>query len=116
MPVAGPGKLVKYSGLAGEKTLEAYAHEEALHHFQKGLTAMGIDPEAPTPAADDDSAALLFDLGRSQAPTFGNSVSKTTEAIGNLKRAFEHYRQTGQLERALQVAEYSVRPQAGYQV
>jgi len=116
LPVTGPGKLVKYSGLAGERALEAYAHEEALAHFQKGLVAKGVDLEGSIPAPDDESAALLYGLGRSQAATSVNSPSKTKGAIDSLKRAFEHYRQSGQLELALRVAQYPVRPRVGFQV
>jgi tetratricopeptide (TPR) repeat protein len=38
----GSEKVVKYSLLAGEKALGSYAWEEALAHFQRGLTAKGI--------------------------------------------------------------------------
>jgi predicted ATPase len=38
-PVLGPDKLVHYSLLAGEGALTAYAYEEALAHFQQGLSA-----------------------------------------------------------------------------
>jgi len=114
-PVTGPEKLVKYSALAGERALEAYAYEEALAHFQKGLMAKSVDLEGSSPAPDDESAALLYGLGRAQAATSGNPVSKMREAVGHLKRAFEHYRQAGQRELALQVAEYPVRPRVGFQ-
>lgn len=114
-PVTGPEKLVKYSGLAGERALEVYAHEEALAHFQKGLMTKGVDLESSTPAQDDESAALLFGLGRSQAATTFRSATNMKEAIGNLRRAFEHYRRSGQLEQALQVAQYPVRPRVGFQ-
>ena len=112
--VVGTEKLVKYALVAGERALETHAYEEALGYFRQGLLAKSLEPDGP--ATDSARAALLFGLGRSQAATSGHSVSKTREAIGNLKKAFEHYRHSDQPERALQVAEYPVRPQAGYQI
>ena len=115
LPVTGPGKLVKYSGLAGERALEGYAHEEALGHFRNGLVAKWVDLEGSIPAPDDESAALLYGLGRAQAATSGNSTSNMREGIINLKRTFEYYRQSGQKERALQVAQYPMRISVGAQ-
>ena len=39
--VLGPGKLVRYSALAGEAALAAHAPEQALAHFQRALAAKG---------------------------------------------------------------------------
>ena len=109
-------RVVRYSLVAGERALEVYAHEEALGHFKNGLVARGVEPEGSMPAPDDQSAALVFGLGRAEAATAGNSVSKATEAIRNLKRAFDHYRQTGQPDRALEVAKYPVRTRSGFRI
>jgi predicted ATPase len=41
-PVVGVEKLVHYSLLAGERALAAYAYEDALAHFERGLAAKGV--------------------------------------------------------------------------
>jgi predicted ATPase len=56
--VLGTDKLAHYSLLAGEKALAAYAWEEAVAHFQRGLMAKAEQP------MDDQTAGLLFGLGR----------------------------------------------------
>ncbi len=114
--LAGPEKLVHYSSLAGELALSAFAYEEAESHFHRALEAKGVPLNGLEPAPDVESAALLYGLGRSQAATSGNSVSKMREAIGSLKRAFEHYRLSDQWELALQVAKYPLRPRIGYRL
>ncbi len=35
--VLGPTKLVRYSLLAGERAVAAFAYEDALAHFERGL-------------------------------------------------------------------------------
>ena len=77
--VLGPGKLVRYSLLAGERALGAYAYEEALSLFERALAAK--EGQAPIPtgregqagqvpsAVDGETAALLFGLGRAQMAT-----------------------------------------------
>ena len=45
-------KLVRFSLMAGERALESYAWEEALEHFQTGLTAQDVDLTGPEPAPD----------------------------------------------------------------
>ena len=80
-PVAGPDKLVKYAILAGERALEAYAHEEALGHFERGLAAKGLDVEGAMPVLDPEAAALLFGLGRAQVATLGRQ--ELDEALGS---------------------------------
>src|SRR5207245_3668140 len=56
----GPDKLVRYSLAAGEAALAAYAHEQALAHFERALAAKG-DAQV-----DDETAALYFGRGRAQ--------------------------------------------------
>ena len=114
-PVLGPAKLVRYSLLAGERALSSFAYEEALGHFQRGVFAKGMDLQSPTPVPDKEAADLLFGLGRSQAATHGYLLTRFREAVGNLKRAFEFYRQAGEVKLALQVAQYTIRPWAGHQ-
>ena len=62
-PVLGAEKLVHYSLLAGEKALAGYAYEDALAHFQRGLAAKEGQP------MDEQTAALLYGLGRAEAPS-----------------------------------------------
>jgi len=61
MPVLGVGKMVRYSLLAGEQALGAYAYEDAEGYFQRALGAKGTQP------MDEETAALLFGLGRAQS-------------------------------------------------
>ncbi|MEE8465077.1 MAG: AAA family ATPase, partial [Dehalococcoidia bacterium] len=103
-PVAGTDKLVKYTMLAGERALAAYAHEEALAHFLRGLIAKGLDAEDTMPAADADAAALLFGLGRAQAATLGRQ--RLDVAVATLSRAFDFYAETNDVAHAVAVAGY----------
>ena len=113
-PVAGPGKLVRYALLAGERALEAYAHEEALRHFQRGLIAKGLDVEGATPVPDAEAAALLFGLGRAQAVTLGRQ--QLDIAFASLSRAFDFYAETNDVAHAVGVAGYTAQPLAGHRV
>lgn len=103
-PVAGTDKLMKYTLLAGERALETYAHEEALAHFQRGLTARDLDGEGSTPVPDAEAAALLFGLGRAQAAAFGRA--KLDVAFASLSRAFDFYAGTNDIAQAVEVAVY----------
>ena len=100
LPVTGQGKFVEYSGLAGERALEAYAHEDALDHFQAGLMALGVDLEGSLPAPDEQSAALFFGLGRSQVALLDDAAYPT------LRRALDYYASCGDLERVVSIAEF----------
>ena len=95
--VLGPEKLVRYSILAGERALAAYAWEEALGHFQRALTAKEGQ------AMDSETAAVLYGLGRAQAATLERH--RRHEAQSNLSRAFDHYADSGDVSRAVAVAE-----------
>jgi tetratricopeptide (TPR) repeat protein len=96
--ILGPEKLVRYSLMAGEHSLEAYAHEEALALFQQGIAAKeGHEMDA-------ESASLLFGLGRAQLAALGRS--QIPEALGNLDRAFDYFTASGDVERAVAVAEH----------
>ena len=66
-PVVGTSKLVKYSLLAGAQASAAYAYEEAMAHFRRGITTKGEDPDAPTKVQDEDVAELLFGLVRARS-------------------------------------------------
>jgi tetratricopeptide (TPR) repeat protein len=123
--VLGTAKLVRFSLIAGERALAAYAWEEALAHFQRGLTAkegqspvgaglalpsggQGAASSAPTgrPAADAEAAALLFGLGRAQLATLERH--QIEEAVATLQRAFDFYAAAGDVAGALAVAQYPI--------
>jgi tetratricopeptide (TPR) repeat protein len=105
--VLGTQKIVKYSLLAGEKALAGYAWEEALAHFQRGLNAKGVSLESTEPARDADAAALLLGLVRAQVPTMTRRSPQEAPAIvATLTRAFDYYEASGDIERAVAVAEH----------
>ena len=91
-----PTKLVRYSLVAGEAALAAHAHEQALAHFE-GALAVKDDG-----VMDNETAALLFGLGRAQVA--GLARYEIEPAINNLRQAFEHYVETGDVSRAVTVA------------
>jgi len=111
--VLGYEKLVHYSLLAGERALAAYAYEEALAHFQRGLSSK--EGQAPSTAAhgelvepsgqamDADTAALLFGVGRAQA-----AMLQTQAAESSLTRAFDYYVESRDVPMAMEVAQYPV--------
>jgi DNA-binding CsgD family transcriptional regulator len=105
-PITGPEKLVRYSLLAGERALAAYAWEEALGHFHRGLAAREVPPTGTVPAPDAETAALLFGLGRSQLATLERAQSEG--AVANLQRAFDYYAVAGDVAGALAVAQYPI--------
>lgn len=98
-PVSGPEKLVKYSGLAGDRALEGYAWEEAMAYFQNGLIALGVDLEGQTSAAEEDTAALLFGLGRSQVALLDDGAYRT------LRRAMDYFAKSGDIDAVVAIAE-----------
>jgi tetratricopeptide (TPR) repeat protein len=120
--VLGTEKLVRYSLIAGERALAAYAWEEALRHFQRGLAAkegqspvgagqalpsesQGAASRAPTERPlDAETAALLFGLGRAQAGTLERH--QLQQAVATLQRAFDYYAAAGDVAGALAVAQY----------
>ena len=92
----GPEKLVRYAISAGEAALAAHAYEEALAHFERALAAKGDR------AMDDETAALLFGVGRAQLATLAPQEWGPT--VASMRRAFEHYAQAGDVTRAIAVA------------
>ena len=96
----GAEKLVKYTLLAGEQALAAYAYEEALAYFQRALAAKEGQP------VDAETAAALFGLARSQAAA-GRRLQVLQE-LDNLKQSFEYYAGVGDVDRAVAVAEFPV--------
>ncbi|MCH8800464.1 MAG: AAA family ATPase [Chloroflexi bacterium] len=101
----GPEKLVHYSLVAGERSLAAYAYEEALTFFQQGLSAKGEQE------LDAQGAALLFGLGQAQLALWVRT--KLSEAVGNLDQAFDYYAESGDTERALAIAEHQTHSVVG---
>ena len=96
--VVGSEKLVRYSLLAGELALAAYANEEAVEHFQRALAAKENQP------MDAETAALLFGLGRAQTATV--QLDEMHHAIASLSRAFDYYVESGDVARAVAIVEY----------
>ncbi len=103
-PVTGPDKLVRYSLVAGERALAAYAYEEALAHFQRGLVSRGIALTGAQPAPDEEAAVLLFGLGRAQFPTVERH--RIPDAVACLRRALDYYAEAGEVDHAVAIAEY----------
>ena len=102
----GTEKLVRYSLLAGERALGISAHEDALAHFQRGLTGKAGQP------MDEEEAALLYGLGRAQAATL--EKLQLGEAVASLIRSFDYYAETGDVDQAVAVAEYPLSGLFGY--
>ena len=67
--VLGIDRLIRYSLVAGNQALAAFAWEEAQTHFQRGLTAKGVDLSSSVAAADEEAAALLFGRARAMFST-----------------------------------------------
>ena len=94
----GVDKVVRYSHWAGDQALAAYAYVEALAHFQSALSAKEGQ------ALDAEAASLLFGFGRVQLTILDQP--HFLEAMGNLDRAFGYYTGTGDVKRAILVAEH----------
>ena len=110
--VLGSDKLVRYSLLAGERAVAAYAWEEALIHFEKGLVARGITLSGTKAAAEEETAALLFGLGRAQAAT--GERHQLGDAVTAMRRAFDFYVEAALVEQAVGIAEYPMYPLPGH--
>ncbi len=97
--LTGPGKVVRYSLLAGERALASYAHEDALACFQRALAAKEGSAMKPE-LADAETAAILFGLGQAQA-----ALNQVQEAVPNLTRAFDYYADSEDVSRAIAIAQ-----------
>ena len=104
--LTGPAKLVRYSLLAGERLLAAYAHEDALAYFEQGLAARGIALSGSESASDEEAAALLFGLARARSYTVAGQ--QLVEAFDNLSRAFDYYAEAGNVAQAVAAAVYPI--------
>ncbi len=100
--VLGTEKLVRYSILAGEQALAAYAYEDALAHFQRALAAKNESISESVPASDSDTAAILFGMGHAQV-----ALNQVEEAVSSLSRAFDYYVESEDVSRAITIAQNS---------
>jgi len=101
--VLGAEKAVRYSLLAGERALATYAHEDALAHFQRGLTAKEVSLTGSETADDAKTAALLFGLGCAQS-----ALLQRSEALANFHRAFDYYSDVGDVDGAIAIARHPI--------
>ena len=104
---------MRYSLLAGQRALAAYAYEEALAHFERGLVSRDIALSGSQPAPDEEAAALLFGLGSAQFARVERH--RFPEAITCLRRAFDYYTEAGEVERAVAVAQHPL-PAGNFQL
>ena len=102
----GPEKLARYSLMAGERALAAYAYEDAFTHFERGLAARDIPPTETEAASDEETAALLFGLARAQSAT--GERHQLTEAFVSLTRAFDFYVEAGHVDLAVAAAQFRI--------
>ena len=100
--VTGAEKLVQYSLLAGDSALKVRAFEEAFAHFQRGLTAKGVKLDGLEPAEDEEAAALLSGLGHAQLGA--QDISKLTQIVDALTRAFDYHVYAGESDQAVAIA------------
>ena len=103
--VIGDRKMVHYCLLAGEQALAAYAHEEAMEHFQR---ALGVRDGQPM---DTEIASLLSGLGMAQAATVERH--RIHEVIDTLSRALDYFTENKDIDRAVAIAEYPFYPLLG---
>ncbi|MCH8063667.1 MAG: hypothetical protein IH861_14325, partial [Chloroflexi bacterium] len=93
--VIGPEKLVRYGKLAGDRALAAYAYEEASNHFQRALATKQRLP------IDAETADIMSSLGSAQL-----AMNQMAEAMSNLRNLFDYYIESGEIDRALAIAEH----------
>ena len=104
--LTGPEKLVRYSLISGELALAAYAYEDALAHFERGLVARDISSSGTEAAPDAEVADLLFGLARAQSATVVGE--QLVEAFANLRKAFDYYAEAGNVAKAVAAAVYPI--------
>ena len=91
--ILGPEKGIKYSRLAGERALAAYAYEDAISHFKQALSLSEGE------IAQADMASLLYGLGRAEA-----AILRIDDAMGHLEQAFNIYVEAGDVGGMVSVA------------
>ncbi len=94
----GNQKVARYSLLAGEQALAAFAWEDAFLHYQRGLEAKESEP------MDAETAAMLVACGYAQLAA--RIEGQATDAVVGLNRAFDYYVEVGDLDSALAAAEF----------
>src|SRR5262249_45481482 len=104
--VLGTDKVVRYSRLAGEAALAAYAPEQALEHFERALAARGDR------ALDDEGAQPLFGFCRAQLATL--TQAQLPPAVPSLSKAFAPYVESGDAGRAVAVASFPLPLSLGF--
>ena len=104
--VTGTEKLVRYSLLAGEQALAAYAWDDALGHFERALAAKGVDLSGSEQAADQDEAELLVGLGKARSGA--KDRQSALQILSTLTRAFDYFLEKGDTERAVAIAVHDV--------
>ena len=109
--VTGSDKLIHYSLIAGERALATYVWEEAEAHFERALVAKGVPSSGQDPVRDKEAAVLLFGLARAQMSRFDRH--EMLRAADPLTRAFNYYANAGDVDRAVEVAEYPYAPMGG---
>ena len=92
--VLGTERLANYSLLAGESAMAKHAYEEALRHFERGLTALEDSP------LDEKKAALL--LGKGNTLT---SLLRREEAFEAFSTAMDFYEKIGDAKHAAIIGE-----------
>ena len=90
----GRERIAHYSLLAGEEALSAFAYEEAIEHFERGVAAK---EEAPM---DAETARLESGLGRAM----GVAIGLSEDAFSHSRHAFEYFEMNGDTGSAVNVA------------
>ncbi|PKB63685.1 MAG: hypothetical protein BZY80_06015 [SAR202 cluster bacterium Io17-Chloro-G2] len=110
-PLVGPEKLTRYSLMAGDQALAAYAHEVSEGFFTQGLHAKGLEIHGQKIPEDAEGAALLFGLAQSHYAS--GSEHHLIRAFAALSRAFEYFAQTGDVALAVAAASFPIAPPTG---
>jgi tetratricopeptide (TPR) repeat protein len=100
--VLGVRKLIRFLRIAGESALAAHAYDQGLAAFKQALAAREGQP------MDDESAAILFGLARCELAV--SERYDLNEAFGHMRRAFDYYAESGDEQRAVEIAVYPIPP------
>ncbi|MDP6455222.1 MAG: hypothetical protein QF898_18200, partial [SAR202 cluster bacterium] len=104
--VLGSGGIARFSVMAGERALVAYAHEEALAHFNRALAVRESEE------MDAQGAALHLGIARALMPTI--ELHQYHQADEHLTLAFDYYVESDNISQAVDVATSSTIARAGY--
>jgi tetratricopeptide (TPR) repeat protein len=109
-PIIGTQKQIHYTVLAGEHALSTYAYEEALQHYQTAFdiksaqnSLSSVTRVDATQMIDQQTADILFGLGRSQRAT---ATYQMHEAWLSLSKAFDYNIEAGDIPQVVDVAEH----------